>query len=532
MEREYIVTLKKDVDYNSFWNEIENISQGDSFVPSRRVDIVNNRDGSLRSCHYAITAQEAEVLKKDPRIYSVEIPPEQRADIKIGHRASQSGNFTKPINTASGTLLNYGLRRCISAVNPYSTGTSAAGDYNYVLDGSGVDVIIQDSGLQVDHPEFTDAVGASRVQQINWYTDSGGIISGNQSPNFYRDHDGHGTHVGGIAAGKTYGWAKNSRIYSMKIRGLEGAGDSNTGISVTDTFDLIKLWHRNKPVNPATGVKRPTVVNMSWGYFSTFSDINGGNYRGLNWSGTSRRTDYGMIGSTDGVNFYFGIRVPAVDADIEEMIDEGIHVCISAGNDFQKIDVPAGSDFNNYFNGLGFDIFGNLVNTTYFYHRGSSPYSSEGFMVGSSDSVVFDALTEQKSTFSNCGLGVDLYAPGSRIVSACSTINSFGNDEEYYLNSNFKQLNISGTSMSAPQVCGVGALYLQLNPKLTPAELKTRILADAVSTVYSTGIDTDYTNNRSISNGIPRFLYQKYNSPNPYEISGGISMSTVNVTLR
>jgi subtilisin family serine protease len=531
MEREYIVTLKKDVDYNNFWNEIENTSSGDGFVPSRRVSIINNRDGSLRSCHYSLTNEEAELLRNDSRVYAVEIPPDQRADIIIGHRTSQSGNFTKPTsNSSAGTLLNYGLRRCISDVNPYGTDTTAAGDYNYVLDGTGVDVVIQDSGLQVDHPEFQDAGGLSRVQQINWYDASGGVISGSQSANFYRDFDGHGTHCAGIAAGKTYGWAKNSRIYSMKLRGLEGSGDSNTGITITDTFDLIKLWHRNKPIDPVTGAKRPTIVNMSWGYFSTFSNIDGGNYRGLNWEGDSRRTDYGMVGSTDGVNYYFGIRVPAVDADIEEMIDEGIHICVSAGNDFQKVDLSTGADYNNFFNGLGFDIFGNLVNVTYFYHRGSSPYSREAFIVGSSDSVVFDSTTEQKSTFSNCGPGVDLYAPGSRILSSCSSTNEFSNDETYYLNSSFRQLNISGTSMAAPQVCGLSALHLQLNPKLTPAELKSKILADTTSTIYSTGLDTDYTNSRSISNGTPKFLYQKFNSANPYEMTG-ISLSGISLNL-
>lgn len=532
MEREYIVTLKKDVDYDKFWEEIENLSSEDSFVPSRRVDIVNNRNGSLRSCHYALTDQEADLLRNDPRIYGVEIPPDQRQDIQIGHRAFQSGNFTKPTNSSSaGSLLNYGLRRCISSSNPYGTGTTVSGNYNYVLDGTGVDVVIQDSGLQIDHPEFTDANNVSRVQQINWYTESGGQLSGSQSPNFYRDFDGHGTHVAGIAAGKTYGWAKNSRIYSMKLRGLEGSGDSNTGITITDTFDLIKLWHRNKPVNPITGAKRPTIVNMSWGFFSTFSNINGGNYRGLLWEGTTRRTDYGMIGSTDGVDYYFGVRIPSVDADIEEMIDEGIHVVVAAGNDYQKVDIESGPDYNNYFNGKGLDIFGNIIDVSYFYHRGSSPYSTEALIVGSTDSVVFNSTTEQKSVFSNCGPGVDLYAPGTRIMSACSSTNAFSNDEAYYLNSSFRQLNISGTSMAAPQVCGVGALFLQLNPKLTPADLKTRILADATSSVYSTGQSTDYTNSRSISNGTPRFLYQKFNSPNPYTTTG-ITISGIALSLR
>ena len=65
--REYIVSLKRGVDYDAFWNQIENASADDGFVPSRRVDIVNNRDGSLRMCHYALTDAEAAQLKNDPR---------------------------------------------------------------------------------------------------------------------------------------------------------------------------------------------------------------------------------------------------------------------------------------------------------------------------------------------------------------------------------------------------------------------------------------------------------------------------------
>jgi hypothetical protein len=41
--KEYIVSLNRGVNYDQFWNEIENISAGDRFVPSRRVDIINNR---------------------------------------------------------------------------------------------------------------------------------------------------------------------------------------------------------------------------------------------------------------------------------------------------------------------------------------------------------------------------------------------------------------------------------------------------------------------------------------------------------
>jgi subtilisin family serine protease len=438
MEREYIVVLNKDVNYDQFWNEMENVSSTDGFVPNRRVDIVNERPGSLRSCHYALTNEEAEILRSDSRIYSVEIPPQQRDDIEIVKNITQVGDFTKT-TSGSGSFINWGLRRCIDYNNPYGTSTTVSGGYNYLYDGTGVDIVIQDSGLQVDHPEFTDALGNSRVQQINWYTASG--LPGTQSANHYRDFDGHGTHCAGIAAGKNYGWAKNSRIFSVKVSGLEGSGDSGTGISVTDCFDVIKLWHINKPIDPTTGYKRPTVVNMSWGYGTSYSNIDGGNYRGTPWAGNLRETSYGMIGVNISGVFRHNVRVGSVDADLDELISAGVIVCISAGNSFDKIDLPGGLDYDNYYNKIG-------VGNTY-YHRGSSPYSTSAIIVGSIDSTVYSANLDQKSTFSSHGPGVSIMAPGSNIMSASSNTNDYG-ASDYHLNPAFKQMNISGTSMASP----------------------------------------------------------------------------------
>ena len=73
--------------------------------------------------------------------------------------------------------------------------------------------------------------------------------------------------------------------YSAKIP----LGSGGSGMPITTSFDAIKLWHRNKPIT-STGYKRPTIVNMSWGYGRTFSGITGGNYRGTDWTGTSKRT--------------------------------------------------------------------------------------------------------------------------------------------------------------------------------------------------------------------------------------------------
>ena len=483
--REYIVSLKKDVDYDSFWNEIESVSDADGFVPSRRVEIVNNRDGSLRSCHYALTDEEAELLKNDPRIYGVEIPPEQRTDIEIGLRTTtQTGNFTKTTSSSS-NFINWGLIRHSFDNNIYGTSTTTNQNYVYTNDGTGVDIVIHDTGIQANHPEFFDKFGVSRVQQINWYTASG--LTGTQSPNHYRDYHGHGTHVGGTIAGRIYGWAKNAKVYALKVSGLEGTGDSGTGISITDCFDVIKLWHRNKPIDPTIGRKRPTVVNMSWGYGTTFTNINGGDYRGTPWSGSVKNTAYGMTGSPSGRH---PVRVASVDVDIEELIDEGVIVCIAAGNEYTKIDIPSGLDYNNYYNKTG-------VGQVY-YHRGMSPYSSEAIIVGSMDSTVYNATTDQKSVFSNAGPGVDIFAAGSNIMSSCSTINEFGGSAaSYHLDSNFKQANISGTSMATPQISGIATLFLENNLTATPAQVKGWFASKSTSTIYKTNLDNDYTDQRS-----------------------------------
>lgn len=516
IEKEYIVSLHEGVDYDQFWSEMESTTSGISGIPDRSVDIVNERPGSLRSCHYALSDQEAEDLRKDHRVRSVEIPPDQRSDIELGLHALQESNFNKTFSD-SGSFVNWGLRRCIEASNIYGTGTSASGPYRYTLDGSGVDLVVSDSGLQIDHPEFKDARGNSRVVQINWYQASG--LPGTQSPNFYRDLDGHGTHCGGIAAGLTYGWAKNSAVYSMKINGLEGAGDAGTGISVTDCFDTIKLWHQNKPVDPTTGFKRPTVVTMSWGYISSFSSIVGGNYRGTPWTGTTKRTDYGMVG--DGGNRY-GTRVGSVDTDIEELIAAGVIVVVAAGNYSQKIDVQGGLDYDNYFthSSLG----------PRYYNRGSSPYSTGALIVGSIDSAVFNATTEYKSTFSESGPGVDIYAPGSDIMSATSTINKWGSGSQpYYLNATFRQTNISGTSMACPQVAGLSALFLQANPHATPAQVKSWLISQSRPVVYSTGLDNDYTNLRSIKGGNNRFLFNQFNESTPVRFNSAVQLRNLNI---
>ena len=476
-EKEYIVSLNKGVNYEAFNQEMI-ASTGGGDIPGRTVDVANARPLSQRNTHYMLTDEEAAKLSSDTRVLAVELRPDLRDDIDLVRTATQTGDFTKT-TLDRGDFVNWGLRRMNTLSNPY-TGPNVTGGYDYTLDGTGVDIVIQDSGVQADHPDFYDYNGASRVQEIDWYTASG--LSGTQHANHYRDYDGHGTHVAGIAAGLTYGWAKGAKIYAVKVSGLEGSGDTGTGISITDCFDVIKGWHNNKPVDPTTGKKRPTIVNMSWGYGGYFTDISGGSYRGTPWAGAARRPDYGMVGSLTAFGYRYVSRVASVDVDVQELIDAGVHVVIAAGNSSQKIDVAAGLDYDNYFTKTS------TGTTEYYYNRGGSPFSTQAHVVGNIDADVHPDGLEQKASTSETGPGVTVYAPGTNIMSTTSNINRWGaNDGPYPNNSSFLITNISGTSMAAPNVAGALALYTQINPGATPAQGLSFINTNAgASKIYTT----------------------------------------------
>lgn len=91
---------------------------------------------------------------------------------------------------------------------------------------------------------------------------------------------------------------------------------------------------------------------------------------------------------------------------------------------------------------------------------------AEALTVGSTTS------SDSRSSFSNRGSCVDIFAPGSSITSAWHTSNSAIN-------------TISGTSMAAPHVAGVAALYLQNNATATPAQVFAAVIDNATSGVLS-----------------------------------------------
>lgn len=98
--------------------------------------------------------------------------------------------------------------------------------------------------------------------------------------------------------------------------------------------------------------------------------------------------------------------------------------------------------------------------------------------------------SDARSSFSNYGSCVNIFAPGSSITSAWHTSNTATN-------------TISGTSMASPHAAGVAALYLQGSTGASPSTVRSAIYNNATTGRLS-----------GIGSGSPnRLLYQWYNVP-------------------
>jgi subtilisin family serine protease len=80
--------------------------------------------------------------------------------------------------------------------------------------------------------------------------------------------------------------------------------------------------------------------------------------------------------------------------------------------------------------------------------------------------------TDARSSFSNFGTCLDIFAPGSGILSA-------------WFSSDTATATLSGTSMASPHVAGVAALYKQANPSASATTVRNAIVNNATTNVVT-----------------------------------------------
>ena len=418
---EYIVTCRSYEDLENLYDDMETPG-GSLYIPDRAVDLVHRRAIS-RNTHYMLTEEEAAEIRNDERVIACERLAKDRG-IVPDYLWTQTDDFNKTTGTFAGDDKNWGLYRVIegdSVTNWGSDGTDEITNRTIVTTSSGknVDVVIVDAHINPDHPEFAvnpDGSGGSRVNQFNWFQYNSVLGYGSNGTYTYSTsgaspNSNHGTHVAGTACGNTQGWARDANIYNMAF------SDTLSGVTDWDEklWDYLRHFHKNKSINSATGRRNPTITNHSWGYsrvninLSTLTSVT---YRGtttaLSGTDSQKKTvleDNGVPVPANTYLYKTPARIAAVDADVQDAIADGVIVISSAGNSYWNCDTSSGNDYNNYV----------VTSSTIYHSRGSTPGSADNVIcVGS----IGSKINEYKSNFSNWGERVDIWAPGSDIISA------------------------------------------------------------------------------------------------------------------
>jgi serine protease len=159
------------------------------------------------------------------------------------------------------------------------------------------------------------------------------------------------------------------------------------------------------------------------------SGTDAGVIAGVNWVKTNAATLSGPAVANMSLG---GGASTSLDNAVKQAIAAGITFALAAGNENQ-----------------------NACNT-------SPSRVPEAITVGSTTS------SDARSSFSNYGTCVDIFAPGSSITSTWNTSNSATS-------------TISGTSMASPHVAGAAALVLAANPSFSPQQVRDALVNNASS---------------------------------------------------
>lgn len=528
--KEYVITLKNKNDLESFYNDMETPG-GDLYIPDRIVHCCNRRPIS-RNTHYMLTEQEVELIKQDDRVLDIslsftELKQQFGIDVEpVGYSQSSkywyTGGFSNsnnknwgliPTFTGQGKPNNWDI---FDELGPYATC-----DIESSFTGKNVDVVIVDGDLDKNHPEFAvnpDGTGGSRVVEYNWYSHNAEVFPGNPSST-YEYNPGtpssfHGTQVACVACGNTQGIARESNIYNINPYGEKT-------YSLELLFDYIRAFHSNKPINPETGRKNPTIINCS--FTTLFPAININTFTQVSWLGLTYNGPFTTIGDLTGFDVNqttvnqtqvrFTVGNASLLADTKDLVQDGIVMCAAAGNFGWPMSYPTDTARHDYSYFL-FNYLGALY--IHYYYRGGFPaYPGVALCIGSYGPFQATSNLEQDKevaidTFTNVGPGIDVFAPGSSITTGTLSGDTGSVDLR---NDQYKVTIKNGASYSSPHACGVLACVLERFPYFTQEDAR-QWLKDNSKTEFLLDYDTSprrnllpIFNSTLLRGATPRTLY-------------------------
>tara|TARA_B100001029_G_C15063687_1_gene461127 strand:- start:7701 stop:9485 length:1785 start_codon:yes stop_codon:yes gene_type:complete len=497
-EEKYNILFHTQEGQEEFYEQMETDGKTDDSkkVPERNVQVIDRKE-DRKQTYYYLTHEEADTLRRDSRIKSIEWIEDP--DIRWEVNASFTGSIDFA-RTCSETNLNnevdWAKLRCVVDDWPNGTPANASasglnlprGTYDTgPYDGENVNVIVVDGHIDPDHPEMAvnrDGSGGSRVKQVNWFADSQ-YFSGTYSYGSYtHSDDNHGCHVAGTIAGNTQGWAPKAKIFNVNPLGGSNPNWIYFAYPLTLIYDSVTNRNSSGAWQTLAGTD-PCVVNNSWSSYFAYSFPRNIYLAASGTVVTITDTASAAAVGLDTIwdNDQWKVKVPndsaAMADDVNDLINLGMTVCCSMGNDNVPVISTARKDATydplNYWENYDVSLNGvySTIDRSYYARGAGLNHRSNCISVGSTWFETHNGLfyDDIKAYYSSKGSRCDIWAPGTCILSSVHTgAQADARGSGYALD------RYNGTSMSTPQVTGMAARIKSRYPHYTHWDVKQYLI--------------------------------------------------------
>lgn len=365
----------------------------------------------------------------------------------------------------------------------------------------------------------------------------------------------HGTACAGQTYGRTFGWAYNANKWFIDAYGSYGFG-----LNVDLYFDVMKIFHLNKPTNPTYGNKNPTVTSNSWGFRATQAGSGGYYYfrQGPTGTGgvsfTTKPNFMYYLGSTgDGGRFKGEMIDNNLTSAGDELIASGVIFIAAAGNSNQQQVSSDHPNYNNYWASTSGTSLASATHNEFGYFcynttsRRGFPQQLGKYTTGTT--VVYPVINigaldddytlgglERKVNYSDMGNEIDIFTPGDGTLSSAWV--AYGiqyprQDQRGGSALTSYDTRFNGTSSACPTATGMIATALQYNRTWTWQDVRTWLRTlnlQSTSTFYVgtepvTAIDTNWADLNGLMGASPRVWYN--NVVPPSTSTSALTVTTV-----